>query len=221
VRALLATDEILGRAAALALSHGRIETRIVADPTQVLTELTRWKPELVMIDADRSPEGIHQIRQRSPKEKTAIIAFARRRRLPVKMGILDSGADDLIEAPFTPDEIFGRPVSAAKRMGLDPIPFRPVIEANGLEIDLAEERVRSDGVWLPLGIADLALVYLFAGNPDVVFTSETVNDNLWGPDFEKPPHEIGERLRVLLGHQDGGSLKIVETLSRDHFRLAA
>lgn len=220
MRAVLATDELLGRAMALALRHGNIETRIVSDPTLLMSETDEFDAHMVMVDADRTPDAVRRIRQRAGDGKIGVIALARRRKLTLKMALFEMGADDLIEAPFTPDEMFGRPVGLAKKLGLPKVDFVQTVSANGIELDLAEERVRVDGVWRPLSITDLAVAYLFAANPDVIFTAETVNDNLWGPDFRRQSDEISTRLRAMLG-ESGGGPRVIESVGRDAYRLAA
>src|SRR5213078_715277 len=98
-RALIVMNEILGSLVALTLQHGRYETRRSTDQTECRALLNEWSPHLVFIDL--VGRGLAQ-------GHTPILGFTRRRDTGVKLSAYERGADDILEVPFTLDEIVAR-----------------------------------------------------------------------------------------------------------------
>src|SRR5439155_322011 len=110
-RALLVMREALANLVLAALRHGRFETRVATDLAECQRLVADWKPHLAMIDLD----GYRPLVAILAGGATPVIVFTRRREASVKLGAFEMGADDIIEVPFTLDEIVARPFALMRR----------------------------------------------------------------------------------------------------------
>lgn len=87
-------------------------------------------------------------------------------------------ADDYIAKPFSMPELVAR-VKAVLRRTL-PGGESEKLNAGGLEVDVASQRVTARGEAVQLGPTEYRLLHFFISHPDRVYTREQVLDRVWG-----------------------------------------
>jgi DNA-binding response OmpR family regulator len=221
-RVLILIANALGNLVTVTLRHGNYDTRHAITDNDVLSALRDWQPKLALIDIDHFPKGIDQVGGGMARGGMPILAFTRRRETKVKIRAYEEGADDIIEVPFTLDEIVARPFALMRRAGIN-IPLVPKILLGGrLEVDLMEQTVKMDGgPQLDLTPTQQTLLYLLAANAGEVLTRETLLDSLWGSAFQIESNVVDRHireLRVKLG-DDWRTPRYLETIPGKGYRF--
>jgi two-component system KDP operon response regulator KdpE len=104
-----------------------------------------------------------------------------------KVAALDAGADDYVTKPFGMDELLARMRAALRRAV--PAPEEPVIETDGLRIDLAAKRVyraAQDGpepTEVHLTPTEWGLVEVLARHRGKLVTQKQLLQEVWGPSY--------------------------------------
>ena len=209
--------EALGNLAALTLRHGRFETRTSTDPAELRRVVAEWQPHLAMIDVDRY-ERLIEIIANGP---TPILAFTRKREVSVKLRAFEKGADDIVEVPFTLDEIVARPFALMRRIHGLTIPLAPKIKLDGLEVDVITQKVRVNGDDLSLSPIQQALLYLLAANAGTVLSREDILTTIWGADFETESNVVDRHIRELRVKlkDDWRTPRFIETVAGAGYRF--
>ena len=99
-----------------------------------------------------------------------------------KVRALDAGADDYVTKPFGPDELVARLRAALRRS--EPADEEPVIEVEGLEIDLAARRVSRGRRGDPLTPTEYDLLRHLVLNRGRLLTHRALLREVWGPGFQ-------------------------------------
>lgn len=98
-----------------------------------------------------------------------------------KVRALRAGADDYVTKPFGPAELVARVEAALRRTSPDP--QESIVAANGLEVNLAEHRVRRDGDEVHLTPTEFELLRLFIRNRGRLLTHRALLTQVWGPEY--------------------------------------
>jgi two-component system KDP operon response regulator KdpE len=98
-----------------------------------------------------------------------------------KVEALEAGADDYVTKPFSPRELVARLHAALRRAA--PQAAEPVIEADGLEIDLAARAVRRAGEEIHLTPIEFELLRTLARNRGRLLTHRALLQEVWGPAY--------------------------------------
>ncbi len=100
-----------------------------------------------------------------------------------KVEALDLGADDYLTKPFGIDELLAR-VRALLRRSEDPASRGASrFSAEGLEIDLSQQRVARDGEDVRLTRTEWALLEAFARHPGKLLTHSWLLQHVWGEGY--------------------------------------
>ena len=102
-------NETLGNLVGLTLQHGSYETRRTTNPQECRDIVSDWAPHIAFLDLDLYEQFIDIVGRGLTHGHTPIIAFTRRRDTRLKLSAYERGADDIVEVPFTLDEIVARP----------------------------------------------------------------------------------------------------------------
>jgi DNA-binding response OmpR family regulator len=224
-RVLIVIGNALGNLVAVTLRHGNYETHHALSEGDIVSAVREWQPHLAMIDIDHFPLGIEQVGGGMTGGGMPVLAFTRRRETKVKLQGYEQGADDIIEVPFTLDEIVGRPYALIRRSRGVNVRIVPKILLGGrLEVDLLEQTVKMDGgPQLDLTPTQQTLLYLLAANAGEVLTRETLLDSLWGSAFQIESNVVDRHireLRVKLG-DDWRTPRYLETIPGKGYRFTA
>lgn len=225
-RVLVLIANALGNLVAVTLRHGNYETHNALSDDDVAAAMRDWRPHLALIDIDHFPKGIEQVGGGLAQGAgMPILAFTRRRDTRVKLNAYEQGADDVVEVPFTLDEIVARPFALIRRSRGITVKIVPKILLGGrLEVDLLEQTVKMDGgPQLDLTPTQQTLLYLLAANAGEVLTRETLLDSLWGSAFQIESNVVDRHireLRVKLG-DDWRTPRYLETIPGKGYRFTA
>jgi len=214
-------NETLGSLISLTLQHGRYETQRSTDAEECQAILHDWAPHLAFIDLDLYEQFIDIVGRGLTHGHTPILAFTRRRDTAMKLGAYERGADDIVEVPFTLDEIVARPFALLRRAHGMTVTIVPKIQLDGLEVDLIEQRVRVGGQELHLTPIQQTLLYLLAANAGKALSREDLLATIWGGEFEIESNVVDRHireLRVKLG-DDWRTPKYIETVPGAGYRF--
>jgi two-component system, OmpR family, KDP operon response regulator KdpE len=99
-----------------------------------------------------------------------------------KVRALQAGADDYITKPFGTRELVAR-LQAALRRSEGAAGAEPLIEADGLQIDLAARAVRREGEPVHLTPIEFDLLRVLARNRGRLMTHAALLREVWGPGY--------------------------------------
>jgi two-component system KDP operon response regulator KdpE len=98
-----------------------------------------------------------------------------------KVRALEAGADDYVTKPFSPRELVARLQAVLRRA--TPESGEPVIEADGLEVDLSRRVVRRAGVEIHLTPTEFDLLRVLVRNRGRLLTHRALLQEVWGPAY--------------------------------------
>jgi two-component system KDP operon response regulator KdpE len=99
-----------------------------------------------------------------------------------KVRALAAGADDYVTKPFGPPELVARLEAVLRRAR--PEASEPLIEADGLELDLVARVVRRDGEAVHLTPTEFELLRVLAQNRGRLMTHRALLVEVWGVEYE-------------------------------------
>jgi DNA-binding response OmpR family regulator len=190
-------NETLGNLVILTLQHGNYETQRTTNPDECHDLVTSWAPHIAFIDLDFFEPYIDIVGRGLTHGHTPILAFTRRRDTALKLSAYERGADDIIEVPFTLDEIVARPFALLRRAHGMSVTIVPRIKLDGLEVDLIEQRVSVGGRLLHLTPIQQTLLYLLAANAGKALSREDLLATMWGGEFEIESNVVDRHIREL------------------------
>jgi DNA-binding response OmpR family regulator len=214
-------NETLGSLISLTLQHGQYETQRVTNVEECRALLNDWAPHLAFIDLDLYEPFIDIVGCGLTAGHLPILAFTRRRDTALKLSAYERGVDDIVEVPFTLDEIVARPFALLRRAYGMTVPIVPRIRLDGLEVDLIEQRVRVGGRDLHLTPIQQALLYLLAANAGKPLSREDLLSTIWGGELEIESNVVDRHireLRVKLG-DDWRTPRFIETVPGAGYRF--
>jgi two-component system OmpR family response regulator len=150
---------------------------------------------------------------RALREQPAVIVLTARDQVSDRIRGLDAGADDYLTKPYDPEELLARLRAVQRRSGGG----ESVVQLGSLQIDLANELVRRDGVPVVLTQKEWALLRVMAMRPERIHTRDALQDALYGFDDEADSNTLEvfvSRLRRKLGREH------IQTLRGLGYRLA-
>jgi two-component system KDP operon response regulator KdpE len=110
-----------------------------------------------------------------------------------KIAALDAGADDYVTKPFSGDELLARLRAVLRRVAPS---GEPVLELDGLSIDLEKRAVTLDGRPVSLTPIEYDLLRLLAENEGKLLTHPAILRAIWGPAYG----EESNYLHVYVSH---------------------
>jgi two-component system, OmpR family, alkaline phosphatase synthesis response regulator PhoP len=194
---LIVMNETLGNLVILTLQHGRYDTRRTTNADECRDLVSEWAPHIAFVDLDHYEPFIDIVGRGLTHGHTPIIAFTRRRDTALKLSAYERGADDILEVPFTLDEIVARPFALMRRAHGMSVTIVPKIRLDGLEVDLIEQRVSVGGRTLHLTPIQQTLLYLLAANAGKALSREDLLATIWGGEFEIESNVVDRHIREL------------------------
>jgi len=183
-RILVVDDESeLRRALSRSLSGHGYAVREAPDGAAALREFAAFKPDVVLLDLvlpDTS--GVDVCRELRRLQDTPIIVLSVVGEERSKVDALDAGADDYLTKPFGMDELLAR-VRVALRRGAADRTQQPIIQADGLSIDLELRRVTIDGREIHLTPTEYSLLKYLAMHAGKVLTHPMILGAVWGAQY--------------------------------------
>jgi two-component system KDP operon response regulator KdpE len=184
-----------------------------------------WQPHLVIVDMDVDDGRlVQQLGQHSAGDaRRPLVGLTERSDLQKRLAAFDAGADDVLAAPFAPEELNARVVALMRRAYDDALTFAPAIKLGELEIDIVDRTVRAGATPLRLTSLEQSLLYLLAANIDRVVTREEILDALWGADYVAESNVVDRLVRKLRQrlNDDWRQPRFIATVPGRGYRLLA
>jgi DNA-binding response OmpR family regulator len=180
------------------LRHDGYETKIVADGLLALEEVSRFLPDLIILDLMLPGiDGLEVCRRvRAVSDKPVIILTARDEETDKVLG-LGLGADDYVTKPFSPKELAARVRVVLRRYRALPNSEGDLLRIGDLRINEHTREVRRDDFELQLTAREFDLLAFFAKHTGQVFTREQLMDSVWDYDFPGDEATVTVQIRRL------------------------
>jgi DNA-binding response OmpR family regulator len=165
------------------LSRDGFGVHVEHDGTGGLAAARRVRPVACVLDiALPGMDGTEVVRRlREAGDWTPVIFLTARDDEVDRIVGLELGADDYVTKPFSPRELVARLHAILRRAA--PTPGEPVIEADGLEVDLGARLVRRDGDEVHLTPIEFDLLRTLARNRGRLLTHRALLQEVWGPGY--------------------------------------
>jgi DNA-binding response OmpR family regulator len=183
-RILIVEDEpSIAEVVGLYLKRAGYGVQAAADGRTAMEILESQTPDLVVLDL-MIPEvdGLSLTRWLRTRSDVPIIMLTARREEIDRISGLESGADDYMIKPFSPQELVSRVRAVLRRTRReqeDPESERR-LSFDGIEIDPPSRTVLVRGAPVELTAREFDMLHLLARHPRQVFTREQLLERVWG-----------------------------------------
>ena len=170
-------DASLAEMLSIVLEGEGLTTSIVRSGEQVMSEFASFKPDVVLLDLMLPGlDGMSVCRRIRATSAVPIIMLTAKSDTPDVVRGLEAGADDYITKPFKNTELVARIRARLRRTDqlAEPLEFGDIV------LDPAGHTVTRKGESLDLTPLEFDLLACLLGNPEQVFTRETLLQKVWG-----------------------------------------
>jgi len=169
--------------ARLYLNKEGFDVEAAYDGAQALEKARALGPDLIILDL-MLPEmdGLSVCKELRKDSNVPIIILTARGDDVDRIVGLELGADDYVTKPFNPRELVAR-VKAVLRRASQEEPSRPVLEADGLRMDLAGREVTVEDELVTLRAKEFDLLAAFMRYQNIVLDRERLLQLVWGSDY--------------------------------------
>ncbi len=176
------------------------------DGEEALLQLKEAKPDAVLLDwmlpRVSGIEVCRQIRRTPAWRDLPVIMLTARGEEGDRVRGLDSGADDYVVKPFSPNELIARLRAVIRRAR--PASNAETLRFSDLALDLSAHKVSRDGKLIHLGPTEFRLLRFLMERPGRVFSREQLLDAVWGRDAEVELRTVDVHIRRLRKALNGG-----------------
>lgn len=134
---------------------------------------------------------------------------------------LEMGADDYVVKPFSPRELVARIRAVLRRQ--DRSPAEPsVIETRDVRLDARTREAVVRGRSIELSALEFKLLHFLAAHPRLIFTRESLLDEVWGRDRFVTPRTVDVHIRRLREKVEAqpGHPQLLQTVRGSGYRFA-
>lgn len=169
------------------------------DGEEALVAVAEAKPDLILLDWMLPHlSGIdfcRQLRRGATTRDIPIIIVTARGEEADKIRGLNTGADDYVTKPFSPQELIARMRAVLRRAR--PALGDATLKHGALAMDLSAHRVKRKERDVHLGPTEFRLLRHFLEHPGRVFSREQLLDAVWGRDVEVELRTVDVHIRRL------------------------
>ena len=209
-------DENIAELISLYLTKECYETKIVYDGESALSELSVFKPNLILLDLMLPGiDGYQVCREIRKNNNVPIIMLSAKGETFDKVLGLELGADDYIIKPFDSKELVARVRDVLRRFQVkqpSPSSSEKCVTYPDLTVNLTNYAVTYMGRQVDMPPKELELLYFLASSPNQVFTREQLLDQIWGYEYIGDTRTVDvhiKRLREKIKDHNGWSLSTV------------
>jgi DNA-binding response OmpR family regulator len=169
-------------------------------------ELAReQRPDLIVLDVMMpSLDGFEVLRRLRERTSVPVILLTAKTRDQDKIGGLDTGADDYVTKPFSPDELSARVKAILRRGPREEDSPASIVRNGDVEIDLGRRRVKKGGEDIILTRTEWTLLEHLASNAGKVMPVNDLLAKMWSIDYVADAQYLRvwiSRLRSKLGDE--------------------
>lgn len=197
------------------LEKDGFRTALAGDGEEALLLAEEESPDLVILDwmlpLLSGIEVCRRLRRKNSSARLPIIMLTARGVESDRIRGLDSGADDYLVKPFSPNELLARVRAVLRRT--DTASGDDVIEYGDIAMDIGTHKVTRDGKGVHLGPTEFRLLRVLMERPGHVYSREQLLDRAWGRDIYLESRTVDvhiRRLRQALNR--GGARDIIRTV---------
>ena len=176
------------------------------DGEEALLQLKESKPDAVLLDwmlpRVSGIEVCRQIRRTPAWKDLPIIMLTARGEEGDRVRGLESGADDYVVKPFSPNELVARLKAVIRRAR--PNTTAETLSYSDIALDLSAHKVARGGKPVHLGPTEFRLLRFLMERPGRVFSREQLLDAVWGRDAEVELRTVDVHIRRLRKALNGG-----------------
>jgi two-component system phosphate regulon response regulator PhoB len=206
------------------LERAGFEVLDSADGEEALLVLDERPVDLVLLDwmlpRLSGIEVCRQLRRKAETRALPIIILTARGEQADRIRGLNTGADDYVAKPFSPEELVARIHAVLRRS-------RPALAAEQLAyadvaMDLAAHRVTRNGRRVDLGPTEFRLLRFFIEHPGRVFSRAQLIDSVWGHGIYVDERTVDVHIRRLRkALNDPGESDLIRTVRAAGYALEA
>jgi two-component system phosphate regulon response regulator PhoB len=171
-----------------------------------------------MIEGISGLEVCRRLRRKPATANVPIIMLTARGEEADRIRGLETGADDYVTKPFSPNELMARVAAVLRRV-------RPALAGEALsyadlEMDVAAHKVRRGGRIVVLGPTEFRLLRHLMEHPGRVFSRERLLDSVWPHDAEIDTRTVDVHVRRLRrALNEGGGADLIRTVRSAGYAL--
>jgi two-component system, OmpR family, KDP operon response regulator KdpE len=182
-RVLVCDDEPhIVRALKIVMREAGFEALPAESVAEALQVATLHRPDAAILDLVLPDgDGVEVCRSLREWSEMPILVLSAVGDEDHKVRALEAGADDYVTKPFSPRELVARLQAVLRRAA--PQAGDPVVEADGLAIDLAARVVRRGGEEVHLTPIEFDLLRVLVRNRGRLLTHRALLQEVWGPAY--------------------------------------
>ncbi len=169
------------------------------DGEEAMLAVAEETPDLILLDwmlpVVSGIEICRRLRRKPETRSIPIIMLTARGEEGDRIRGLDSGADDYVTKPFSPEELVARVRAVLRR--IRPALSEEVLAYDDIRMDLAAHRVIRGQRNIHLGPTEFRLLRYFLEHPGRVFSREQLLNAVWGHDAYIEPRTVDVHIRRL------------------------
>ena len=193
------------------LESAGFEVAEALDGEEALMAVEERKPDLVILDwmlpLVSGLEVCRRLRRKQETRNIPIIILTARVEERDRVRGLDTGADDYVTKPFSPEELVARVRAVLRRA--QPSLTTELLEFADVRMDLASHRVKRGKRSVHLGPTEFRLLRYLMERPMRVLSREQLLDAVWGRDVYVESRTVDvhiRRLRQALNANNGSDI---------------
>lgn len=221
---LVEDDEALAELLTWHLRREGHNVEHTADGEEALLLAAEGPPDIVlldwMIEGLSGIEVCRRLRRATQTANVPIIMLTARGETDMKVKLLNMGADDYIQKPYSLEEVVAR-INAVLRRPEAALPT--VLAVRDITLDPAKHTVTKGGKELSLTLKEFSLLEFFMRHPGEAMKREAVLDHVWSFDFPAFSNVLDVHMKNLRKKLDdyGDSDPLFETIRGIGYRLNA
>ncbi|HEY5671226.1 MAG TPA: response regulator transcription factor [Anaerolineales bacterium] len=182
-RILVVEDEpSIAEVTSLYLKRAGFQVVVATDGEEALDALGRQFPDLIVLDLMLpGMDGMEITRHVRAMSDVPIIMLTARREEADRIAGLETGADDYVVKPFSPQELVSRVRAVLRRsQGQSQVSNERPLVFGDLVIDPQTRLVTVQGVEVLLTVKEFDMLWLLARHPRQVFSRRQLLERVWG-----------------------------------------
>lgn len=198
---LVVEDEAsIAEVVTLYLKRAGYTVQTASDGRKAMNVFERGQIDFVILDL-MLPEvdGLALTRWLRDRSDVPIIMLTARREEADRIAGLESGADDYVVKPFSPQELVSRVRAVMRRLGREQteVGNERSLSFENLSIDPRSRTVKVKSAEVELTAKEFDMLYLLARHPKQVFTREQLLERVWGGSQYIDPGTVTVHVRRL------------------------